>query len=373
MKENKILNVFNGNKKVGTLLLTNDNRIGFAYDEEWIRYGYSISPFSLPLKSGVFICKKNYFEGLYGVFGDSLPDSWGKLLLNRMLLNNKINIKNMNILDKLSIIGSNGMGSLEYKPEYLMENYEKNIDLDKLSLECQKILLSEYSEDLDIIYKMGGSSGGARPKILTKIDDEDWIIKFNSHVDDINIGKIEYEYYLCAIKCGIHMMESRLFSSKINSGYFGTKRFDRVNGKKVHMISVAALLELDYEAPSLDYSELMKLVKILTDNNLNDILQMFRRMCFNVFAHNRDDHTKNFSFIYNEDEHKYRLSPAYDLTYSNTYFGEHTTSINGNGKNPTEEDLIYVGTKAGLNKTTCIKEISKIRECVLNSLGKYLV
>ena len=177
---------------------------------------------------------------------------------------------------------------------------------------------------------------------------------------------------MCAIKCGIKMMESKLLPSKISNGYFATKRFDRLNNKKVHTISVAALLELDFQAPSLDYHSLMKLTKILTNNNYEDIEQMFKIMCFNVFAHNLDDHSKNFSFVYDEVTRMYRLSPAYDLTYSNTYFGEHTTSIDGNGKNITDNQLINVGVKAGIKKEKCLMIIENIKSNVNEMLIEYL-
>ncbi len=100
------------------------------------------------------------------------------------------------------------------------------------------------------------------------------------------------------------------------------------------MLTVAALLEIDYEQPNLDYHQLMKLSKIITRENPHDIENMYRRMCFNVYAHNRDDHSKNFTYVYNEDKDGWRLCPAYDLTYSSTYYGEHTTTVNGNGRNP---------------------------------------
>ena len=110
----------------------------------------------------------------------------------------------------------------------------------------------------------------------------------------------------------------------------------------------AALLELDFEQPSLDYHSLMKLTKILTRDDEKDIEEMFCRMCFNVFAHNRDDHSKNFTYLYDEENDRWSLSPAYDLTYSNTYYGEHTTTVDGNGRNPGRKELLAVGIAAGL-------------------------
>lgn len=137
------------------------------------------------------------------------------------------------------------------------------------------------------------------------------------------------------IKNRIVMTETKRFHSDKCKGYFGSKRFDRPSGKdRVHMLTAAALLELDFEQPSLDYHSLMKLTKILTRDESEDVENMFRRMFFNVFAHNRDDHSKNFTYLYNEKNDSWRLSPAYDLTYSNTYYGEHTTTVDGNGRNP---------------------------------------
>ena len=132
------------------------------------------------------------------------------------------------------------------------------------------------------------------------------------------------------------------------------------------------MLELDFEQPSLDYHALMKLTKILTWGDARDIENMYRRMCFNVYAHNRDDHSKNFSFIYSEKEDKWHLSPAYDLTYSNTYYGEHTTTVDGNGKNPGKRELLAVGMQAGMSRKQCEKIADEIEQCVSLMLKKYL-
>jgi serine/threonine-protein kinase HipA len=138
--------------------------------------------------------------------------------------------------------------------------------------------------------------------------------------------------------------------------------------KKIHMATAAALLEADFRAPCLDYHALMKLTRILTRENPKDVENMFRRACFNVFAHNRDDHAKNFTFLYDEKEDGWRLSPAYDLTYSNTYFGEHTTSVDGNGRNPGEKELVNVGIKAGMKKRVCVDIIHEIEDKIKGSL-----
>lgn len=357
---------------VGTLAMTPDGKVAFLYDDEWLVNGFAISPFVLPLEKKVFIPEKRYFNGLFGIFADSLPDAWGQLLLDRVLKEYKIT-EDITVLDRLALVGTSGMGALEYEPDYIIIENEEIDDLDYLSKQCQKILKTEYSTDLDVLYKLGGGIGGARPKILTHIEDKDWIIKFLAGIDGPNCGLREYIYSECARKCGIKMTETRLFPSKICDGYFGTVRFDRIpyegKMKKVHMATAAAILEADFMSPCLDYSVLMKLTHVLTRGNAEDMENMFRRACFNVFAHNRDDHAKNFTFLYNEDEDCWRLSPAYDITYSNTYYGEHTTSVDGNGKNPGEKELMNVGTGAGIKKSLCADIIDEIRTIVGEELA----
>lgn len=356
MDNYKYLKVYFNETLVGTLATTKENLVAFEYDEIWLNNGFSISPFSLPLEKKVFIPKYEPFNGLYGVFNDSLPDGWGRLLVDRLFLKNKINPNEIDNLNRLAVVQESGMGALTYKPEHKFDISQEESDYDKLAQECSKILESQNSDNLDELFKLGGSSGGARPKILTKINGEDWIIKFPSSQDSKNIGEQEYKYSLCAKKCGIKMSETRLFDSKICSGYFGIKRFDRENGKKVHMVSVSGLLETSHRLPNLDYNILMKLTLKLT-KNYQDIEQLYRLMCFNVFAHNRDDHSKNFSFLFDTNKTEWHLSPAYDLTYSSSFNDEHATTINGEGKNPTIDDILDVGKNIGI-KPTLAKNIA---------------
>ena len=377
MNKIKSLQVFYNEKKVGTLALMKNNIVAFEYDSNWITNVFSISPFSLPLKKQVFTPRIDPFDGLYGVFSDSLPDGWGRLLVDRMLNSQNINPREISQIDRLAIVGETGMGALSYKPEYnLLEDKDYKEDYDNLALSCKKILNTEHSADLDKLFKLGGSSGGARPKILTKIDNEDWIIKFPSSLDDSNIGKLEYLYSVWAKKCKIDIPETKLFPSKISSGYFGIKRFDRKKLstgaiRKLHMISVSGLLETSHRIPNLDYNDLMQLTLNLT-KSFEEVEKLFRLMCFNVFSHNRDEHSKNFSFIYNEVLNKWELSPAYDLTYSYSINGEHATTINGNGVNPSLNDILKVAEKIGLDKKKAEKIAIEIRETVRKDLEIFL-
>ena len=370
------LNVFYHDKKVGRLAVYKKHLTAFEYDREWLEKGFSISPFSLPLKKGVFIAKPDPFEGIFGRFADSLPDGFGRLLVDRFLLQNNINPMETGNLSRLAIVGSSGMGALTYKPDITLQIKDQSPDLDTIAAQCRKILATNSCEDLDHLFRLGGSSGGDRPKILISIDDEDWIIKFPSSGDSKNIGKQEYDYALCAKACGIQMTETRLFPSALCQGYFGTKRFDRKKDReggkeKIHMISVSALLETSHRIPNLDYHLLMRLTLEIT-RSFAEVEKLYRLMCFNVFAHNRDDHSKNFSYLYDEKKEGWMLAPAYDLTYSYSLNGEHATTINGEGKNPGLQELLEVAQNIGIKKAKAKEIAAQIKDCVQEMLEEYL-
>lgn len=370
MNNYKVLNVFLEGQKVGTLAAARNHVVAFEYDDQWLNTGFSINPFSLPLEKRVFL-PRGYepFGGIFGVFSDSLPDGWGRLLVDRLLMREHINPAEVDSLNRLAIVGTTGMGALVYQPENQLSSGMEDMSLDQIAEECEKIFESKVSDNLDAIFQMGGSSGGARPKVFYEMDGEEWIVKFPASMDGSDIGRQEYEYSLCAKKCGIVMPETRLLPSKMNSGYFAVKRFDRKGDRRVFMISVSGLLETSHRIPNLDYHILMQLTMKLTQD-YGEIEKLYRQMCFNVFAHNRDDHSRNFSFLY--DNGRWRLSPAYDLTYSNSIGGEHATTVNGNGSDPGMEDLLQVAENIKLDKRKAKETAADIREIVAEELGKYL-
>ena len=362
------LNVIYHNNKVGTLIYKNQ-LASFQYDKEWINNGFSISPISLPLSTKIYTPSFQPFDGLFGIFNDSLPDGWGTLLLDRMLNKLKINNKTITPLYRLSIIGNSTMGAIEYKPtERIIENKADDLDLDIINEQCKKLLNNQEVDNLDYLFKNAGSSSGDKPKIFKKVNNEDWIVKFPSSFDNKDIGIEEYEYSLCAKKCGIEVPDIKLFDSKESSGYFGIKRFDRIKEKKIHMASASALLETSHRLPNLDYLDLLKLTYYLT-KDITQVKQLYKLMCFNVFSHNRDDHSKNFTYLYDD---KWMLSPSYDLTYSNSINGEHATTVNGEGLNPSKKDILQVGLDFSLNKNFCKETIDKVEEIVNTNLSKYL-
>lgn len=337
---------------VGSIASTQEGLMAFEYDNGWLANGFSISPFSLPLEKRVFVARWRPFDGVFGIFDDSLPDGWGRLLVDRALAKHGLNPREIGFLARLSFVGASGMGALEYEPETAIATSFGGLDFDAIAEECARLLATNESDDLDELLALGGSSGGARPKVLTEVEGEEWIVKFPSSVDSENIGEQEYAIAQLAKQCGLNVPETRLFPSKRCLGYFGVKRFDRIAAspaRKVHMASAGALLEASHRVPSLEYELLMRLTSLLTGSAC-DIEQLYRLMCFNVFIGNRDDHAKNFSFLYDEAAGKWTLSPAYDLTQNPGTYGERATTVNGKGKGIALDDLLAVGEKAGLKR-----------------------
>ena len=357
----KKLTVKYNSRIVGYLAEVEENQIAFQYDDEWLKAGFSISPFLLQLSNKIFVNNKRTFDGLYGVFWDSLPDGWGELLVRRMLAKKGINADNLSPLQKLSLISNNGLGGLTYEPNKAFQSDDIKFTLDELAEEVQQVLKDDSSVNLDKIYEFGGSSGGARPKAHIEINDKEWIIKFPCRIDPQNAGEQEYKANILAQKCGINVNEFKLFPSNRCSGYFGAERFDRENGKRVHMISLSALLETSHRLPNLDYYHLFQVIEKICVNK-EDLYEAYRRMCFNVFYKNRDDHGKNFAFLYDEELKGYKLSPAYDLT-STPNKSEHEMTICGNGI-PTEKDLINVAKDFKLSMQKCKEIIERIKKII---------
>ncbi|GHT66590.1 toxin HipA [Bacteroidia bacterium] len=341
-------------KSVGRVALTEDALCAFEYDTEFLKTGFSISPYFLPLKAGLFIAKRYPFRGNFGVFDDSLPDGWGNLILDRYLKEQGMDANKLTILQRLSLVGSSGRGALEFFPDKSVAGKDEFLNFDKLATESQKILSNEYSGDMvHTFYQYGGSSGGARPKVFVNVDGKQWLVKFKATTDTDDVGKIEYEYAELARKCGIDFPNTKLFENK----YFGVERFDRTAAGKIHTISAAGLLNADYRIPSLDYAVLLKVCLHLT-RNMEEVFALFRQMVFNVAISNRDDHAKNFSFQYKNET--WKLSPAYDILPSSGFNGYHTTTINGKG-NPTLKDILQVASDAEISA----KKANEIVESIL--------
>jgi serine/threonine-protein kinase HipA len=325
------------NRTVGALSMTPDNRFcAFQYDKDWLASGFSISPLDLPLKSDLFIAKAEPFWGNFGIFEDSLPDGYGRYLLNRLLKKQGIDDTGLSPIQRLSMVGCSGMGALCYIPETSVGEKKSLPELDTLQQMALDVLSEKSDKDEEVLYFNSGNSGGCRPKCLWQDAEGSWLVKFRHTYDPKDMGKMEYHYNEMARRCGITVPDFKL----MEANYFATKRFDIENGDRLHIATAGALLNESILQPKLEYNTLLHLTGFLTQDP-KQVDEMFRRMVFNVLTNNKDDHAKNFSFVCKEGV--WSLAPAYDLTLcSNGYNGEHATSVNNHG-NPTIEDMLVVG------------------------------
>ncbi|MFY0686434.1 MAG: type II toxin-antitoxin system HipA family toxin [Cyclobacteriaceae bacterium] len=362
-------------------LASRDNKVYFEYDSSFLNLDLNISPFKLPLEPGLSSFDSFLFEGVPGVFNDSLPDGWGRLLLDRILRGKNLLPSEFSSLDRLAYVGKAGLGALIYEPDQSEENNNHTIGLDELADQTKAVLDGEAEDVLQELMNLNGSSAGARPKALIGIEKsrkhlihgshtlpdryEHWLVKFANAYDGPDAGAIEYVYGLMAIEAGVEMADIHLFPAKKGAGYFATKRFDRNKGKRLHMHTASGLLHSDFRTPSLDYENLLALTEVLT-KDVREVAKMFHLSVFNVLSHNRDDHGKNFSFLMN-DQGEWKLSPAYDLTFSSGPRGEQSTMVLGEGKKPTVDHLIKLGTNAKIDK----KHVHEIIEKTRNALRQW--
>lgn len=253
------------------------------------------------------------------------------LVLDRYLQKKGINPRSLTLLDRLSLVGSAGRGALEFRPDNSVAGDRNFADFEQLDLEAERILSSEEYNGAGIeeFQHRGGSPGSARPKIFTKCDGKEWLVKFPAKGDPEHIGKTEYRYSQLAKACGVEMPETRLFEDK----YFGVERFDRTRSGKLHVVSMAGLLCADYRIPSIDYQHIFNVCAALT-HSVGEMWKIYRLMVFNYLIGNKDDHAKNFAFIFRDGE--WRFAPAFDLLPSDGMNGYRTTSINNSIK-PTSQ------------------------------------
>ena len=331
----------------------------FAYDRSWLADGFSLSPTELPLQSGLFFADRNRFGGNFAVFEDSLPDGYGLYLLDRMLRKQNSSLDELTPLQRLSIVGSAGMGALSYLPMMpgigAQNELRDTALLDSLQQEALSILSEKGEGDESYLYYNSANSGGARPKVVMRADDgSHWIVKFRHVYDPLDIGKMELLYMETARECGINIPRIALIKDK----YFAVERFDiSPQGERLHVVTAAALLKTDFRRQTVDYTNLLAMTGYLTQDPVQ-VEEMFRRMVMNLVAINKDDHAKNFSFIY--DKGKWSLAPAYDITYSpKGSNGEHATSLFFDG-NPGLDLVLKAGTGIRIPQTRCLEIIDKV-------------
>jgi serine/threonine-protein kinase HipA len=368
---------------VGTLA-EQDRRTYFEYAPDFLDTGLQLSPFRLPLRAGLMEHADRSFGPLPGLFDDSLPDGWGLLLMDRHFRGQGLDPTTLSPLDRLAYLGTRTMGALTYHPPVKVERDERLLDLYELGRNAENVLAGSAARMLPALARAGGSAGGARPKVLVGIRGnqiisgendltegaEHWMVKFAAKADARDAGPVEYAYSLMARAAGIDRPETRLFEVKHGRSvrrYFAVRRFDRATGnRRMHVHTFANLIHANFRIPSTDYADLFKVTRSLTRNH-RDLLRLFRLMVFNVAAHNRDDHAKNFAFMLDDRTGEWSLAPAYDLTHAPGPGGEHSTTLLGEGRQPTAAHCLKLAEQAGIQP----RELRPITDEVNAAIGRW--
>ena len=366
---------------VGRLALLN-REIVFEFTSDFPVSTLNISPLKLRANEGhpVISGPPEPFDGLHGVFNDSLPDGWGRLLVDRKVKELGILPSQLTQLDRLAWVGTRGMGALIYQPErqFAQGRPGEQVDLDELAEASRQILEDVPEVVFEHLLMAGGSPQGARPKALIGLsvdkstavygierlpaEYQHWLVKFVAPQESPEAGLIEKAYADMARDAGIGISESIVLSSSSSPGYFATRRFDRVKERRLHMHTAAGMLHADFRLPSVSYIDLLKLVSFVTRDQ-TAVDQMFLRMVFNIVAHNRDDHSKNHAFLMNESGH-WNLSPAYDVTFSGGPGGEHTMDVAGEGREPSMTHILKVATSVGLSPSFAKDALEKVTDVI---------
>ncbi len=404
---NNTAEVFLWGTRIGIIHQENDRPYAsFEYDRDFLNSGIEVSPIRMPLGEMIYEfpdLSGTSFHGLPGLVSDSLPDKFGNLVIEKWLTMQGKSLNDFTAIDRLCYTGKRGMGALEYKPANMdikdINAYINVSEMVKFASEVlsnrEKVTLSAEEElSYSRLVQVGSSAGGARAKALIawnektneiksgqldlEKDFDYWLMKFDNVAKNGDHGiedgpqytLIEYAYYKMALDCGIKMNECKIFKSG-NENHFMTKRFDRKDGKKIHMLSLGGMAHIDYNTPGICGYELaaeyMKRIGLKYD----DTEQLFRRMVFNCLAVNQDDHVKNISFLMDKSG-KWELAPAYDITFSydpeNMWLRAHQMTVNNKTMNITIEDIITAGINMGISKKKSKDIVEEIRIIVSNFL-----
>ncbi len=386
------------------------NAAAFEYDRGFQDMGVELAPMMMPLSDKVYSfpsLNRETYKGLPGMLADSLPDKFGNDVINQWLAETGRTAESFNGVERLMYVGTRGMGALEFQPainensnDELSLNIEELVELSSTILTRKEAQQFELTADntasnvkgLSKILAVGTSAGGARAKAIIawnedsnqvrsgQIDAGDgysyWLLKFDGVTnnkdkelaDPKGYGRIEYAYHLMASEAGIHMSECRLMKEH-GRAHFMTKRFDRTDdGQKLHMQTLCALGHHDFNSPGTTSYEQAFLMCNQLDLGMAAKEQLFLRMVFNVLTYNRDDHTKQISFLMDKSGH-WQLSPAYDMTYSFNPNGEFTNShqmvINRKRKDINDDDFLSVAKRQGLNASAAKRLIKNVREAIV--------
>lgn len=359
--------------RLGTLARTGTTTV-FEYSEEALSRGIEHSPVELPLRRGAFSAFELSHDGLPGFIHDALPDGWGLLLIDRVLRSQ--GIERPDAFDRLRYIGDTAMGALRFVPSDATPSDFPDWSLQKLAQESQRIHQGATATVLAQLARTGGSAHGARPKALVQYDrvtdhvsvvpdaaGEPWLFKFPGPSEHKEVCAIETLYADLARSAGIDVPPTVYKDLGRNLAAFGVQRFDRSAGMRVPMHSMAGLLHIDFRLPgAANYGTWLSATRRLTHSQ-HEVDTAFARVVFNVVFHNRDDHPKNFAWLLSPKGH-WRVSPAFDLTFSDGPRGQHHMDVEGFGDAIPRTALLSLATKHGVSAPAAHESIDRVLEVV---------
>lgn len=345
--------------------------IVFEYSPQALERGLQLSPLKLPLSAKSYGDFPEHLLRLPGMVSDALPDGWGMLLMDRLFRKQGRKLAQVSPLDRLAFIGEKAMGALVFEPTEGEILTPADVRLLDLARDVREVMVDQSEELLLKLVLMGGSPQGARPKILVNFDrkrnrmsnSEDgagtpMMVKFPAQHEHKEVCAVEAMYGQIAEASGIRVPVMQYFDLNRELSAFGIERFDRRQGMRVPMHSAAGAAHVDYRIPQLDYTALLRLTQFMT-HDTREVLQAFERCVFNVLFNNRDDHSKNFSFVM-ENDGRWRFSPAYDLTFCEGPNGEHQMDICGEAREPARKHLLQLADEAGIAAKTANRSVDRI-------------
>lgn len=365
---------------IGELFLSEKlGRYVFNYNNQFLSSGLELSPYLLPLGSETFIAERNNdMYNLHSPFADSLPDNWGLKVQDAEF--QKIGMYEVSALERLSFIGDYGMGALQYRPQQSFLSGEQAVELAQLRKASQSILEGNVQGIVEQLFRAGGSAGGARPKYLVDMkSDGSGIIRYTTgetedgwtpiilKVAEKNSDRwqrVEYCYFKMAEIAGLETPSTWLLSEEDGYAHFAIKRFDiDENGGRYHTQTFAALLGINFRDTFPDYTRLFRTTAELSLDK-EQVIEVYRRMVFNYLGSNKDDHAKNFSFLMDQTG-GWRISPAYDLSYSSGEQGLHSMAASGKRRN------LELGDFEKIASDFDIKDWRKIVDITKEALGHW--
>jgi serine/threonine-protein kinase HipA len=359
--------------------LADDGRqLLFEYSKEALREGLELSPVRLPLRTEAYGDFPAFLLRLPGLIADALPDGWGMLLMDRYFRRLGLDYAGQSPLNRLAFIGERTLGALTFEPADDVELTETDTTLVKLAEEVNTVLTGVDVDVLRDLIVLGGSPHGARPKVLVgynaakdtictgpDADHVPYLVKFPAKNEHKEVCAVEHAYCETARVCGIDVPLTRHFELGGTHAAFGIARFDLESGMRVPVHTLAGALHADFRIPSVDYISFLRLTRAFTQDE-REVLKAYERAVFNVIFNNRDDHCKNFAFRLDRDR-RWRLAPAYDLTFNTGPGGEHHMDICGEARRITRAHLLELAAKGGVKPASAVTSLERI----LGEVGQF--